>query len=885
MRRSRRRGPEGLQAGSGSTPVPAGQAPATDMITRAPGASLGTALAAPLLFLSGLSALVFQVLWVKQLGLVVGVEVHAVALGVAAFFAGLAFGGWWGGPMADRQVRPLRLYAAVEAGIAVLAVLATLALAQTAAPFVWLESHAGPLAWLLPAVLVMVPALWMGATLPVLMRAVAPATGRVGRAGGGLYAANTAGAIAGALLASFLLIPALGVRGSALAAAGLNLLVALTAWLLDRGRVPMAADADGQAASPLAPAGGEPVSTSARTALWLYAVAGGIALGYEVVWSQALVQFMSTRAFAFSVLLATYLAGLMLGSALQARWADRIRDPWGVFALLVAGAGLVALLEFALLGPWLLTWQSAAAALLPGPDDRLAAMSLRFAVAGLAIVFLPTVLLGAAFPVALRLAVDARRVGRDLGRVVALNTLGGIAGTLLAGFVLVPVLGLVRALGVLAIAAAAVGLAAVWRAPGRSRWAWPAVATVALASVLAAVLTPTDRLAQLLTKSRGGELVFYEESRGGTVAVIAQRSGSHAFKRLYIQGVSNSGDAMTSLRYMRLQALLPLLIAKEEPRSALVIGLGTGITAGALLAYPTLQERVVAELLPAVVRATPQFSGNQSVASDPRVQIRLRDGRRELLGSAQRYDLITLEPPPPSAVGVVNLYSSDFYRLAAARLTQGGLFAQWLPLPTQNEEDARALVRSFLDVFPHATLWSTELHEMLLVGSLEPIELDVPRIVQRFSQPTVAASLGEVGVATPEALLSTWVMGREGLEQFAGDALPVTDDRPRIEYADWVRPGEFARVLPTLYQLADFPVLTGQDAQFQAGLAAEQRRLRGFYRAGLSAYRRDYAAWAQDMRQLMREDAANPYYRWFTGGPASAAGGDGQGNSTEGTQR
>ena len=885
MRRSRRRGSEGSALEPGSKPVPAGRKPVQDENARASGASLGTALAAPLLFLSGLSALVFQVLWVKQLGLVVGVEVHAVALGVAAFFGGLALGGWWAGPLADRQRRPLRLYAAVEAGIAVLAVLATLALAHIAAPFVWLDAHAGPLGWLLPMALVMLPALWMGATLPVLVRAVAPVEGRMGRAGGGLYAANTAGAIAGALLASFLLIPTLGVRGAALAAGGLNLLVAAAAWALERGRT---AEPDDVGASLVEDAASsEPMPAPARTALWLYAVAGGIALGYEVVWSQALVQFMSTRAFAFSVLLATYLAGLMLGSALQARWADRIRDPWGTFGLLVAGAGLVALLKLALLGPCLLQWQSAAAALLPGPDDRLAAMSLRFAVAGLAIVFLPTLLLGAAFPVALRLVVDTRRVGRDLGRVVALNTLGGITGTLLAGFVLVPLLGLVRALGLLAIAAAAVGLLAVWRAPGRSRWAWPVVSAVALGSIVAAVAPPQDRLAQLLTKGRGGKLVFYEESRGGTVAVIEQRSGSHAFKRLYIQGVSNSGDAMTSLRYMRLQALLPLIVAKEEPRSALVIGLGTGITAGALLAYPTLQERVVAELLPAVVRAAPQFAGNQSVASDSRVQIRLRDGRRELLGSEQTYDLITLEPPPPSAIGVVNLYSSDFYRLAAARLAKGGLFAQWLPLPTQNEEDSRALVRSFLDVFPHATLWSTELHEMLLVGSFEPIELDVPRIAQRFKQPTVAASLAEVGVSSPAALLATWVMGRDGLERFARDALPVTDDRPRIEYADWVRPGEFTRVLPTLYQLADLPALQGADAGFQAELAAEQRRLRGFYRAGLSAYRRDYNAWAQDMRQLMREDADNPYYRWFTGGPASSAGPatDGQGNSTEGTQR
>jgi spermidine synthase len=204
---------------------------------------------------------------------------------------------------------------------------------------------------------------------------------------------------------------------------------------------------------------------------------------------------------------------------------------------------------------------------------------------------------------------------------------------------------------------------------------------------------------------------------------------------------------MPSLRYMRLQALLPLIIHGGEPRSALVVGLGTSITAGALLRYPGLERRVCAELLPAVVRAAPLFQGNFGAASDPRIEIRIRDGRRELLRNPQQYDLITLESPPPSAAGVVNLYSSDFYTLAGIRLRQGGLLAQWFPLPTQNDEDSRSLVRSFLDVFPHASLWTTEFHEMLLIGSFEPIELDAPRIAARFGQPEVAAALREVGIA------------------------------------------------------------------------------------------------------------------------------------------
>src|SRR4029453_697693 len=198
---------------------------------------------------------------------------------------------------------------------------------------------------------------------------------------------------------------------------------------------------------------------------------------------------------------------------------------------------------------------------------------------------------------------------------------------------------------------------------------------IGIAAMLSAILIPPDRLARLLTAARGGTLAFYEESPGGTVAVVQQQAGRNHFKRLYIQGVSNSGDGMPSQRYMRLQALLPLVIHRGEPRSALVIGLGTGITAGALLACDSLDRRVVAELLPAVVRAASSFKGNYGVTTDPRVTLRLADGPPELLRGAFRYDLITLEPPPPPAAGVLNLYPRDFYALARRRLTPDGLLA------------------------------------------------------------------------------------------------------------------------------------------------------------------------------------------------------------------
>ncbi len=493
-------------------------------------------------------------------------------------------------------------------------------------------------------------------------------------------------------------------------------------------------------------------------------------------------------------------------------------------------------------------------------------MCAQFFVAAMGVVFVPTVLLGAAFPAALRLAAGSERAGRDVGSVLALNMAGGIAGTLLTGFVLVPALGLVRTLGMLAVAAATVGALAVLLGPQVSKRMQGIVCAVGLVAVCGGIFTPVNRLSRLLMTTRGGgALVFYEESRGATVAVAQQRAGDNVFRRLFIQGVSNSGDAMPSLRYMRLQAMLPLMIHRGEPKSALVIGFGTGITAGATMKYPGLERRVCVELLPAVVKAGELFPENYGAGRDARMQVRIRDGRQELLRSEERYDLITLEPPPPSAEGVVNLYSTEFYRLASRRLETNGLLAQWLPIATQNDEDTRALIRSFLDVFPYASLWTTELHEMMLVGSMQPMELNAGEIVRRFARSEVSTPLQAVGIASPAALLATWVTGREGLERYAAGVSAVTDDFPRIEYAHWVRSREIVRALPEMVALRTALPLVGADDALRGEIAQKRQSLMDFYAAGIAAYNGDKNAWAAAIERVRASDGDNPYYRWISG--------------------
>ncbi len=784
--------------------------------------------------------------------MVVGVDVYAVTCAVSAFFAGLALGSAVWGKLADRVIHPLKIYAALELGVGASGIAVTLLLFKMPPFFAAFNNLTGPFAWTMPFVAIGLPAFLMGGTLPVLMRSLQPGRETLGQVSGGLYAANTAGAIAGTLATPFFLIPYFGLSGAAAAAAGANFMACVIAAIVDR---PVGARLAG------------PITFSKKVdnasfALLLYIIAGGIALGYEVVWFKSIAQFLSSRAFAFGVMLATYLSGLALGGYFYARVSHRDHYPWITFGVLISFAGLSGLIIFAVIGPWLPEFQDMTGKWLYKVfASNMLSNIARFLTGAGMMVLVPTIFLGAAFPVAVRLVAGPASIGRDTGRVLGLNMAGGILGTFVTGFVLVPYLGLVRAMSCLAMAAAMVGGAAIVHG-STHRFRHVPVFGIVACVITISFLIPSDKFGTILTQQRGGSLMFYEESARGTVAVVEQQSQHNRFRRLYIQGVSNSGDSMTSRRYMRLQALLPLLIHKGNPKSALVVGLGTGITCGALLAYPDLESRVCVELLPAVVRAVPKFEGHFNVTQDPRVDIRIVDGRHDLLRRDRQYDLITLEPPPPPAAGVVNLYSREFYDLCSKRLVKNGLMAQWWPLPTQDNENSKSLVRSFLDAFPHVTLWTTELHEMLLIGANDPIILDYDEITRRFGQRDVRSALSEVGVDSPAALLATYITDREGLEAYAGNARPVTDNYPLIEYTGWVRKGEITRILPKILQYRKKPPLSADWHSAQA-IAFERRQLMTFYKAGLHAYKGEKERWAKLMAAVIERDPDNPYYLWF----------------------
>ena len=806
-----------------------------------------------LLFLSGIAALIYQTLWIKQLGWVTGVDVYAVTVGISAFFAGLALGAMYFGKLADKSKAPFRMFAMIELGIAIAGISATLLLFKAPLAFVSIQKSVGVVAWVIPFLLVGVPAFFMGGSLPVVLRYIQPKQHQIGKASGYFYAVNTAGAILGTLVVPFALIPALGLINTALVAASLNLGIALVALLYSRRNVLRQLVRR------------EPVrlTSNAKIALWLYAIAGGIALGYEVVWSQSLAPLLSSRVYAFAVMLAVYLFGLVLGSYLFAQFAHTVQKPWRVFGYLIAGAGLAALFQFAMLDGWVIDLQNfIGKTVFSWTQSDQIANAARFGSSALLMLFIPTTLLGAAFPACLRIIATENHIGRDVGFTAGYNTAGGIFGSMLTGFVLIPMLGVVKSLALLAFVATLVGIyPMIKESQTKLKVVMASIAPVLV--VIMAMVLPSDKIASLLTERRGGETIFYSEKAGGSVAVVQQETPSGDFRRLYIHGVSNSGNSMPSLRYMRLQALLPLLIHNGEPKSAMVIGFGTGITIGALKAYPNLEDAVCVELMPGVLEAADYFQENNNVINDPQVDFKIKDGRHELLANEQKYDMITLEPPPPTAAGVVNLYSSEFYKLANSRLNKYGILAQWWPLAAQNEEVSKSLVRSFLDNFTYVSLWTTELHETLLIGSNDPIELDFQKIKARFDSDPVRDNLSPVGVQSAEDLLSTYLTNGDELITYVDDAKPVTDNFPTIEYASWTRDGEFPRVLTGVSRISsEVPIINADTATVDL-IETKRQKLWTLYRAGYYLYLRDTENWEAMLKRIIPELKSNPYYRSF----------------------
>jgi len=739
-----------------------------------------------LYFCSGACGLAYQVLWLRQLSYVFGVTAYAASTVLAAFMAGLAIGSWLAGPLLKRVRQPLAAFGIVELLIGSAALATPIMLGVASSVFRALYGT-GPdtftqqtlIRFICAFVVLLLPTVLMGLTLPLVSASSVIQGPRFSSHVSTLYAVNTAGAVSGALLTGFVLIGAIGSQATFWLAAALNAFVGLSALGLQRrlaAGTDTAADASpSDAVAPPAdaarPSGdasgaGSTAPVSGPRVIWLVmALSGAASLALEVVWFRLMTLFVDATTYAFTTTLAIVLVGIALGGAAAARLLSRPRN-WVLWLAAIQVATAVGVV----LSLGLLTWPGVP---LVSGMRALQRVLLSF--------LLPSLLMGVSFPLLLRLGVPPSDAPDDesqaaaraalVGRFYGVNVLGAIIGSLAGGFLLLPWLGtrlsLVAVAGVFAVAGLAVALLQ------RRMATWlPLAVMVALAGVMATrlpdpyVTTTRDRIGPGIVE------VFREEGAQTSVSVHESQ-----FERvLRVGGLHQANDTQGMVKVHRQIGILPVAL-HPNPREALVIGLGGGATAGAVSQHAGTDVQVV-ELSEGVRKAAAYFAHiNYDILNRPNARMRVDDGRNFLLLSGERFDVITADIIQPIHAGAGSLYSKEYFQLVRQALKPGGIAMQWIG---QRERAHYFLImRTFLDVFPHTTLW---LDGSLMVGSLEPLRLNREAFERKLSDPQTREACAAAGLSSFDDLRRWYTGGPDAMRAFVGPGPLLTDDRPLVEY-------------------------------------------------------------------------------------------------------
>jgi spermidine synthase len=766
-----------------------------------------------LCFCSGVAGLVYEIAWARQFGGVFGNTVQSAAVVTAVFMFGLGAGGFVAGRWADRRFglggprRIGRAYGAVEIGAgamgAVLALvftyLGTISASVSSyghAPNGWYEpTLASTLARLAVATVLLAPSsLLLGATLPLLVRAVHTERGAsVGWTTGVIYGVNTAGAALGALGTDLVLLPRWGLMRTQLGAAALDLAVGVAAIVLV-GRVTAPASAsqvtgevpdDAVEAPPPPRAERAPPRGHLAAAAFALFASGLAALGLEIVWFRVLAAAFGAYRPVLSILLATILTGLWIGSLVGARVARRrIAPPHVALAASQACVAACTLLLLVLL--------DRAAFVAPGPlpADGLARVASATR-AIVAVVLVPSLLMGFSFPLANAAARPSfTEVGGRAGLLYLANTAGSVCGSMLAGFVLLPTIGSQASIVLFAVLAAVAPLPLLVISfadvDARARRVLSGLAVATVPIVFGWLALPSGFVLHrwLAPLPRGAKVLAESEGVSEAVVVTQELDGRRV---LFTNGHPMSGTGRLPQRYMRAFAHVPLLM-QDEPERALVICFGVGNTVHAVSLHTAIRSIEVADLSRQVLEQAHFFAAtNHDVLADPRVRVFVDDGRQHLrVTKPATFDLITLEPPPIAFAGVSALYSKEFYELARSRLRPGGMLTQWLPAYQVPPRTNLAMIRAFLEVFPTSTvLLSGERAELVLLGENGPAPVfDLDRVERRLAaEPAVARDLRFVRMGTLTELAGAFVADAGALERATAGVPPVTDDLPSMEYA------------------------------------------------------------------------------------------------------
>ncbi len=755
---------------------------------------------------SGCSALIYEIVWLQQLGLVLGATSVSLAILLTSFMGGMCLGSLALPRLVSAARNPLRVYAVLELliGVCGLAVLWAMPFVSRVYCSFALPGSGDLFARALVALtLLLPPTILMGATLPAIARWV-----KASRAGlsqlGFFYGANTFGAVLGSLLAGLCLLPFFDVVVATCVAAAINLCVAAGAWILSAHSVGWDQRSAGPPSSAAVVGRRYAGPTLPRTPYIVIGLSGLTALGAEVVWTRWLGLLFGPTTYTFSILLAVFLLGLGVGSWGGAWLARRVRSPGVALAisqlLLMAAIPLGAFMIVSVLPYWLHARDVNQSLLTRMGLDVIRALA----------AFLPATLLwGASFPLAVATAADERRDSASLvGGLYSANTLGAIIGTLLVSLFAVPLFDGRFAQQMLTACAGLSGVvmlmtihkphraclggsrafarlgqdeqspalrsAEAFEPPRQARWGSGAMALGLLACCVAVALVPAvpkgllayGRTVENWPTTR--EFFFVGEGLDSPVVVSESEAG---FRCFHVAGKVEATNSPSDMRTQRLLGHLPAMV-HPEPRTVLVVGCGSGMTTGAFLLHPTVERIVLCEMESNVIHTARKYFAeeNGGVLDDPKLEIVIDDARHFLATTREKFDIITADPIHPWVRGAASLYTTEFYDLCRSRLTPNGVVTQWVPLYESNPAAVKCEMATFLQAFPRASLWSGQNlatgYDIVVVGTIGDQEISPRTIAHRLrSNPELQRSLTEIGLPNSEALLS----------RFAGDGAILTD--------------------------------------------------------------------------------------------------------------
>jgi spermidine synthase len=747
---------------------------------------------------SGVAGLIYEVGWTRTITLYMGHSTAAVSTVAASFMGGLAIGSFAGGHIASRVTRlhALYVYVLIECLVGLVAAVMPYEFSALTPLLAWTyrdgTTNLFPVVRLLSCLgIITIPAVMLGATFPLAVRAYITAQGDSEHASSVLYSANTAGAAAGALGAGFSMVPLLGVRATTLVGVGGSCLAAFLSLLASRSFTPLPAEMkrvhQPTRVKSLTESRGAP-----GIAMFAVGISGFAGLLIEIVWTRVLSLVVGPTVYAFSATLAAFISGMALGAALGSWTAAHTRRPavwlavtFSLSAIATTVGSSLAVSDLPLLTVRQIS-QSAEAFSRQLPWHALLAAAVMMPAAAA---------IGAVFPLALHVMHGSHAsAARRASVAYMVNALAAVAGALLAGFVIVPWLGLRGAVmassallivGSLVVAIAGLprrtafrGIPAVFAGIAIVTILWnPAWDRDLLASGAYRYAPSVDSGLDVAAVLKAGTVLYYRDGAAATVSV-RQLTGNLS---LAIDGkidASNAGDMLTQ----KALAHLPLLL-HPDPHDVCIIGLGSGVTLAAALVHPIARADVL-ELSPEVVDASRYFSAdNHNALDDPRTHLIVGDGRSHLLLSSRKYDVIISEPSNPWMAGVAALFTQEFFTAARDHLSPGGIICQWGHTYDISDGDLRSIAATFSSVFPRGTMWLIGESDLLFIASTGPLDPYLTNLERTWRRPGVAADLRTVSALEPFAFWSAYVGGPRELHAFGAGATIQRDDRMALEFS------------------------------------------------------------------------------------------------------